>query len=139
MSIIRKCKLDVMRIERCLICPVKCNEFMLWYKDNKKWYEDKVDYFVSKYPNKYEKEYVIMDTTKKQTQPKMVAIVNNNQIEEIIPKNNLTKSTEAEKYANKRIIELTGKEYDIIVSISLKQKKLTEISGNTASKRGGKK
>ncbi|MDD2297263.1 MAG: hypothetical protein PHX79_05555 [Sphaerochaetaceae bacterium] len=138
MNILKRCRIDITRIERCFVCPSKCGDFLNWYNDNKEWYESMVNDYVSRFPEKYQKEYVIMEKQKKQSQPKMVAIVSNDQIEEIIPKNDLTRSSDAERFSGRRIIELTGKEYEVIVSIALKQKTLKESMAGT-TKRGVKK
>jgi hypothetical protein len=131
-----KCKLDVTRIERCFICPAKCCQFLDWYHDNRDWYDAEVNGYVERYPEKYEKEYVLMETRKKTTPTqKMVAVIDGDTIDAIIPKSSLIASSDADKYKGKRIIELTGKEYEVVVSISLKQKGLREV----AAKRGNKK
>ena len=129
-----KCAFNPTRIERCLVCHMKCDAFMAWYRVNKQCYVDLVEDYVTRFPDKYDKEYVIMarktDTqSPDQSRGKMLAIVDENStIVKIVSRESLSGQGILQGIQGNRLIELTGKEYEVIVSISLKAKELNELS-----------
>lgn len=130
-----RCAHDPTRIERCLVCTQKCQGFMDWYADNKEYYNNLAEHYTATYPNKYELEVIIMTKKKEETisapvtNGKPVAIVDaNNTIMRVMALTDLKSGKiDPKEYSDKRIIELTGKEYELIISVALKTKQLAKF------------
>lgn len=130
-----KCRFDQSRIERCLVCENKCHEFMAWYRNNSTSCNEMVDSYVAKYPDKYSKEYMIMakrisETKAPDSQGKLVLIMDGNgNYVSVKPKNKIIDIAKTSQASGYRYLELTGKEYEVVIRVELKQKPLTGFKG----------
>lgn len=125
-----KCAFDRTRIERCLVCKDKCYQFMEWYKTGKnaEKYESLADGYAEKYPEKYSTE-VVMSSKKIQDAPegkggKSVAVISEDGFLTSIIN---VKMVKHEAYSNCRLLELTGKEYDIVKTVIVKSRSVGDI------------
>ncbi|MDP3013436.1 MAG: hypothetical protein Q8M92_04285 [Candidatus Subteraquimicrobiales bacterium] len=107
---------------------------MEWYTENKTRYLDAVEHYVNRFPDKYYKEIILMPK-KKIDEPakivgKQIAVVTaDGQITKVMGLEDV-KKIKVENIGDIescRLIELTGKEYEFIISVAVKQKPLDKI------------
>lgn len=134
-----KCRFDPTRIERCLICENKCDTFIAWHQANEDTYSALARHYVDKYPDKYSMEVILM--ARKTPEPplpatkpagKLIAFVEEVDGQLIIRKLASYDDAKAGKldpkeYDKKRLLGLTGIEYVPVLTVTLKQQKLTKL------------
>ncbi len=136
----RGCRFDVQRIEQCYTCSNKCHRFIDWYHENKDWYNAQIEDHVNRFPDRYMKEYIMATKKRRPAAPRMVAVLDGDKLIKIMKRDDIPEAKNPEEYMGKRIIELTGKELEVIMSIRLKRDDLAELKPKaTTKKRSTKK
>lgn len=133
-----KCYFDPVRIERCLACNVHCTNFIGWYHKNKEVYNALIEKHVTSWPDKYEKRISFMaKQNNNMAGKKQIAAIDSNNTLVFTGTLEEAKKMDISILEGLRLVELTGKEYQAIVSITFKQMPLSlnkKVSGERTNK-----